>query len=182
MKNLDDYFDAYDQTCALTTGAPGGKHLRKRIRRAHARPMLDLAWRIFLLAAFVTFGIYGHNIGYMLAAGSLCFIPQHIQKFRREMEAITQLSDDGELRQHLLKEANRRVANALVSAIFYAGIALLFLVTGAVAAALGKDFRPGVISGLIVAAFSTYHLLVSLPRASREGNALEKDLGSPDAE
>lgn len=42
------------------------------------------------------------------------------------------------------------------------------------AAWLGKDFRSGVVSGLVTGALSAYQLLVSLPRASRECSALEK--------
>jgi hypothetical protein len=33
---------------------------------------------------------------------------------------------------------------------------------------MGKDFRPGLVAGLVLGAFSAYALLIRLPRASRE--------------
>jgi hypothetical protein len=77
---LDDYFDAYDTTRDLAGAAPDWNNQRKAVRRALARPVLGLCWRVALLAAFSMLGVWGDPIGYFLALATLCFIPGYLQE------------------------------------------------------------------------------------------------------
>lgn len=165
---LEDYFDAYDQTHDLAGGAPDWGTLRKKVRRSLARPVLELTGQVVFLFACLALGIWGHRIGYLLALGALCFIPQYVGSLRAQIASIRDLSSEVELQQHLDKEAQRQMAGAVIGLVYYAGLALLFLGTAAVAAWMGKDFRPGVSAGLVLVVLSAYALLVRLPRASRE--------------
>jgi hypothetical protein len=177
MNRLEDFFDAYDKTHNLSGGSPEWKHVRRRVRRALARPVLELAGRVAFLIACVLLGILAHPIGYFLAIGTLCFIPQHIQRIRKEITSIAELSSSAELQQHLQKEARVRMAGAFSSAVFWAGFAVLFVLTGAIAALLGKDFRPGLGAGLIAGALSAANFFYRFLRASRECRALEDEEG-----
>jgi fatty acid desaturase len=165
---LDDYLAAYDRTHNLAGGAPDWGTLRKKVRRSLARPALELTGQVIFLFACLALGIWGHWIGYLLALGALCFIPQYVGSLRAQIASIKDLSSEVELQQHLDKEARRRMAGAVLGLVFYAGLALLFLGTAAVAAWMGKDFRPGLGAGLVLVALSAYAGFVRLPRASRE--------------
>ena len=165
---LEDYFDAYDKTHDLAGGAPDWGTLRKKVRRSLARPALELTGQVVFLLACLALGIWGHRIGYLLALGALCFIPQYVGSLRAQIASIKDLSSEVELQQHLDKEAQRRMAGAVLGLVYYAGLALLFLGTAAVAAWMGKDFRPGLGAGLVLGALSAYAWFVRLPRASRE--------------
>jgi hypothetical protein len=165
---LEDYFDAYDKTHDLAGGAPHWEVLRKKVRRSLARPALELTWQVIFLVACLALGMWGHPIGYMLALGALCFIPQYVGSLRTQIASIKELSSEVELQRHLDKEAQRQMAGAVFGFLYYAGLALLFFGTAAIAAWMGKDFRPGVGAGLALGALSAYAWFVRLPRASRE--------------
>jgi hypothetical protein len=175
MNRLEDFFDAYDKTHDLSGGAPEWKHLRRRVRRALARPVLELAGQVAFLIACLIFGIMADPIGYVLAVGTLCHIPQYVRRVRKEITGIAELSSNEELRKHLQEEAQVRMAGAFTSALFWAGFALLFVLTGGIAALLGKDFRPGLGAGLIAGALSAYSFLFCFLRASRECRALDDE-------
>ncbi len=173
VMKLEEYFEAYDQTHHLAGGSPEWKTLRKQVRRAMARPVLESAGRILFILACVALGIWGHGIGYLLALGTLCFLPQRLRDLRDRLAAIRGLSSEGELHEHLVREARRQQAGVIFDALYQAAMALLFLGTGALAAWLGKDFRPGVGAGLVLGVLSVCSILIRYPRASREVAALE---------
>jgi hypothetical protein len=164
---LEDYFDAYDKTHDLAGGTPDWGTLRKKVRRSLARPVLELTGQVVFLLACLALGIWGHRIGYLLALGALCFIPQYVESLRSQIASIRELSSEVELQRHLGKEAQRQMAGAVIGLCYYAGLAVLFLGTAAVAAWMGKDFRPGLGAGLVLGALSAYAWFVRLPRASR---------------
>lgn len=174
---LNDYFDAYDNTHALAGAETDWKALRKKVRRSLARPALELTGQIVFLLACLALGIRGHWIGYPLALGALCFVPQYVGNLRAQVAGIRGLSSKVDLQHHLDKEAQRQMAGAVVGLLCHGGLALLFLGTAAVAAWTGKDFRPGLGAGLVLGALSAYSAFVRLPRASREIAALDGGVG-----
>jgi hypothetical protein len=151
--------------------------LRKKVRRSLARPTLELIGQILFLLACLALGIRGHWIGYPLALGALCFVPQYVANLRAQVASIRGLSSEVELQRHLANEAQRQMAGAVTGLLYYAGLALLFLGTAAVAAWTGKDFRPGLGAGLVLAALSAFSAFVRLPRASREIATLDGGVG-----
>ena len=157
------------------TGEPCGR------RSAGPSPALELAGQVVFLLACLALGIWGHWIGYLLALGALCFIPQYVGSLRAQLASIRDLSSEVELQQHLDKEAQRRMAGAVLGLVYYAGLALLFLGLGAIAAWMGKDFRSSLAVGLVFGVLSANALLVRLPRASREiaslGGSVRKSKG-----
>lgn len=175
---LDDYFDAYDRAHELSAGAADWVTLRKKVRRSLARPAFELAGKMVYLVACLAFGIWGHRIGYLLALGALCFIPQYVGRLRAQIASVRELSSEGDLQQHLEKEAQRGMAGAVIALLFYTGFTVLFLGVAALAAWMDKDFRSSLAVSLVFALLATYALLFRLPRASREIASLGKKSGN----
>lgn len=168
VMKLEEYFEAYDQTHHLAGGSPDWKTFRKQVRRAMARPVLGSAGQLLFMLACLALGIWGHGIGYLLALGTLCFLPQRIRALRDRLAAIRGLSSEGELHEHLVREARRQRAGVVFDALYLAAMALLLLGTGALLAWLGKDFRPGIGAGLVlgtlaVGSFMFRQLRLKLP-------------------
>lgn len=175
VMKLEDYFEAYDRAHTLAGDSPEWGAMRKKIRWALARPILELTGQFAFLLGCLALGIWGNPIGYLLALGTLCFIPQYVGNLRAQIASVRVLSGTEELQRYLGEEAQRRMAGAVVGTIYYAALALLFLGAGAVAAWRGKDFSPGLIAGLLVGALCVHALFFRLPRASREIAILERE-------
>lgn len=167
MKQLDDFFDAYDQTHELAGEEPDWQDLRKRVRKALARPVWELAGQIIFVLAALIWGIFGHPIGYFLAIGELCFLPGYVQRVRMQSEGIASLSDDGELRHLLKRESTRQIATAIVGALYWAAIALLLFFLAGLLAWMEKDFRPSLIVGGIAVGLCAFEVFFRLPRYGR---------------
>ncbi|MEQ8765410.1 MAG: hypothetical protein RL885_15860 [Planctomycetota bacterium] len=178
MNELDDFFDAYDHAHTLGAEAADWRALRRNVRRSLLRPALALLGSVALLIAGVALGWAGHFSGWLLAGGLvLAVIPDRLQRLRASRERVAGLDNSEDLRAHLLREARLERAGAFVSALVHAAVSLLFLGTGLIAALLGKDYRPGLISALIVALLAAYHLLWRLPRVSRQCASLGEKVG-----
>jgi hypothetical protein len=171
---LEQYFDAYDNTHALAGTSPDWEATRRKVRWCLARPYLELTGRIIFLLGCLALGWSGHPIGFLLALGTLCFIPRYISDLREQTNSVRNLMDEEELQQLLHKEALKRMAGAVLGMFYYTAVALVFLATAAVNAWLGRDFVPGLVVGLMIAALGAYALLFRLPRAGRELTMLER--------
>jgi hypothetical protein len=174
---LEKYFEAYDNSHALAGKSPDWTTTRHRIHKSLARPYLELAGRIILLLACIALGWWGHPIGYLLALGNLCFIPQYIGNLRQQIANIRALEHEDELQKLLTKEAQKRMAGAVLGLAYYSALAFVFLGTSAVMALLGKPYFPALVTGLIIAALAAHALIFRLPRASREMVMLERHAG-----
>jgi len=89
---LEDYFDAYDRTHTLVGGSPEWGAMRKKIRWALARPILELTGQVAFLLGCLALGIWGSPIGYLLALGTLWFIPQYVGNLRAQIASVSDLT------------------------------------------------------------------------------------------
>jgi hypothetical protein len=176
---LEQYFEAYDNSHALAGKSPDWNTTRRKVQWSLARPFLELAGRILFLLACVALGLWGHPIGYLLAIATLCFIPQYIGNLRAQINSVRNLADEEELQQLLYKESQKRMADAVLGVFCHTALALLFLGTSAVAALQGKDFIPGLVAGLMIAALGAHALIFRLPRAGREMTMLDRSAENP---
>ena len=178
MPTLDDYFDAYDRAHAATTTETDWSRLRSGVRKSLMRPILDLLGVVALMVAGIAVGLGGHGNGYLIAMGSaLALLPSRIRSLRGSVDDVRALTTAEELRTHLRTEAARDQASTFVSCLKNAAFGVLFLLVGTTAAFLGKDFRPGLIAGLVMLGLAAFDFLVRLKRTARELDALE-DLSS----
>lgn len=179
MNKLDDYFDAYDKTYNLSGFTADWKDVRRRVRRTIARPIFELTGQVVFLIACLTWGIIAHPIGYILAFGALCFIPQYIGRVRKEIKRISELASDDELFQHLKKEGEYRMARAFTLSLYWAFLTIIFSITGAASAIMGKDWRSGVAAAIVAAIISGFSFRSFLFR-SRECRAFDSEEGIED--
>ena len=97
---LEQYFEAYDNTHTLAGKSPEWSVMRRRIRWSLARPALELAGQVAFVLGCLALGWWGSPIGYLLALGVLCFMPQHRFALPWELSHPAAECDPSHLIQH----------------------------------------------------------------------------------
>ena len=175
MNQLDDFFDAYDRTHSLAGDAPDWDSQRKKVRRALARPVYELVGKVALALLCLAWGILGHPNGYLLAVGILLFLPGYYGRVRSKAEDIAALSSEDELKALLEKERTRRLAKAVVGALYWAALALLLFLFAGFLAWKEKDFRPSLAVGGIAVLLCAWEAFFRFPRLCRGMADLEDE-------
>ena len=167
--DLDRYQAAFERVEQRLRLARDWSATEARVRRRLARPTGRLVASVLILVACVVAGLNGVTSAWLVAGGILlAVLPERIADVRERGRETAAIETAEDVRALCLREAREASATAFLRFLLHGGIGLLFLVTGLLLVAFGKDGRPGAIAGLVALAWGCVNLLVLLPRAARE--------------